>query len=66
MDLHRQVLQEVFLIQKDYQKILSPRIYRAQTQTVGLQKAYDAILSKNSKIKAQQHAREHMQERLKL
>lgn len=38
---------------KGLPKILSPRIYRRQTQSVWLETAYDAILSKNSKIKMQ-------------
>lgn len=38
---------------KGLPKILSPRIYTTQTQTVELHKAYDAILSKNLKMKVQ-------------
>lgn len=52
VDLHLQVLGEVFN-PKGLPKILSPGIYRRQTQSVWLETAYDAILSKNSKFKMQ-------------
>lgn len=38
---------------KGLPKVLSPRIHKRQTQSVWVKKAYDAILSKNSKIKMQ-------------
>lgn len=52
VDLHLQVLEEVFLIQKDYQKFYHLEYVR-QTQNVWLKKAYGAILSENSKTEMQ-------------